>query len=44
MARLNEEKENKKHRDGFTESSRTLELVDVKEMEGLAETMFKGGA
>ena len=42
VARLGEDKDNKKHRDGFVESSRTLELVDGKEMEGLAETMFKG--
>ena len=39
---MNDDKENKKARDGFLESARVIELLDVKEMEGLAETMFKG--
>lgn len=42
MARLAEDKDNKKAREGFLESARTLELLDQKELETLAETMFKG--
>ncbi|TRY73606.1 hypothetical protein TCAL_08183 [Tigriopus californicus] len=40
-ARLAEDKDNKKAREGFLESARILELLDQKELETLAETMFK---
>ena len=39
---LNENKDNKKARDGFIEATRALELMNFDEVEGLAETMFKG--
>merc|ERR1712038_112498 len=38
---LNENKDNKKARDGFIEATRALELMNFDEVEGLAETMFK---
>ena len=41
-ARLVEDKDNKKAKEGFLEAARTLELMDISEVEGLAETMFKG--
>ena len=41
MGVLDKEPDNKKGRDGFVESARTLELLDIAELRGLAETMFK---
>jgi len=38
---LDADKENKKARELFIESSRTLEIIDVNELESLGETMFK---
>jgi hypothetical protein len=38
---LEKEPDNKKAREGFIEAARTLELTDIKELHGLAETMFK---
>lgn len=38
---LDENADNKKAKEGFVESSRMMELIDLKELEGLAETMFK---
>ncbi len=40
--KLGEDKDNKKAREGFIEACRVIELMDFKEVEGLAETMFKG--
>ena len=39
---LNEKSDCKKSRDGFIEATRALELMNFDEVEGLAETMFKG--
>ncbi len=41
VALLEKESGNKKAREGFIEAVRTLELTDIKELHGLAETMFK---
>lgn len=38
---LTDDKDNKKARELFIESSRTLEIIDVTELETLGETMFK---
>ena len=43
MKSLNEDSDNKKSRDGFIEATRAVELMSFDEVEGLAETMFKGG-
>ena len=43
MKSLNKDSDNKKSRDSFIEATRTVELVSFDEVEGLAETMFKGG-
>ena len=43
MKSLNENSDSKKSRDGFIEATRALELMNFAEVEGLAETMFKGG-
>jgi len=41
IQKLGEDKDNKKARELFIEASRTLEIIDVTEMETLGETMFK---
>ncbi len=41
-AHLTENKDSKKSKDGFLEAAKTLELINLEELEGLAETMFKG--
>ena len=41
VGHLEKEHDNKKAREGFIEAARTLELTDIKELHGLAETMFK---
>lgn len=41
VAKLNEDKENKKAKEHFVEAARTLELISFDEVEALAETMFK---
>jgi hypothetical protein len=41
VALLDKDTGNKKAREGFIEAVRTLELTDIKELHGLAETMFK---
>jgi hypothetical protein len=43
VGHLEKEHDNKKAREGFIEAARTLELTDIKELHGLAETMFKVG-
>jgi len=41
ISALTEDKDNKKARELFVESSRTLEIIDISELETLGETMFK---
>jgi hypothetical protein len=41
-ARLAEDKSCKKAKDGYIESSRVIEMIDIKDLTSLAETMFKG--
>jgi len=42
VAKLTEDKDNKKAKEGFIEAARVIELMVFTEVEGLAETMFKG--
>lgn len=39
---LAKDKSNKKAREGYIEASRSLEMIDPKDLTSLAETMFKG--